>query len=100
MLLVPPPIVASAIVLTARLVPGVNQEVEPEMLLFCGWRRDLGSMIMELDVQCPPGSSVTLMSPMPVDERLQALRESKLQVCGCVCVCMCVCGCGCVSTCG
>ena len=50
----------------------------PESFLFLGWRRDLDDMITELNKWVAPGSTLTLMNTVPVDERKRLLKEGGL----------------------
>ena len=43
----------------------------PELTLFCGWRRDIGDMILLLDEFVSPGSELTILSEVSVPQRLQ-----------------------------
>jgi hypothetical protein len=49
--------------------------VNREMMLFCGWRRDMYDMIMELDQYVAPGSSLWLLNSVKVNERTEMLRD-------------------------
>ncbi|KNC56240.1 DMI1 protein [Thecamonas trahens ATCC 50062] len=46
-----------------------------EHVLFCGWRRDVEDMIVELDQWVAPGSSLTVLSPLTLAERHEATRD-------------------------
>jgi len=52
----------------------------PEHILICGWRRDLGDMIKELEAVVGPGSSLTLMSAVPDEERQKRLGENEREI--------------------
>jgi hypothetical protein len=52
-----------------------NVQPSPLRILMCGWRRDLGDMIEELDYGSPPGSEVTLLADVPAEEREEHLGE-------------------------
>ena len=47
-----------------------------ERMLFCGWRRDMADMIMELDLDVKPGSELWLFNTVPVDERAWMLLDA------------------------
>ena len=56
-----------------------------EQVLMCGWRRDLGAMLLELDHYVAPGSQVTILSHRPLDTREATLwsgdaRPANLQI--------------------
>lgn len=57
-----------------------NPERRPEHILICGWRRDLGDMIKELEAVVGPGSSLTLMSEVPDEEREARLGENEREI--------------------
>lgn len=46
-----------------------------EQILFCGWRRDLDDMIVELDKCVTEGSELHILSTIPIDERGVLLEE-------------------------
>lgn len=50
-----------------------------ENILLCGWRRDLLDMILEVDKYVSPGCVVTVLAPVPVEERRALLEEGKEQ---------------------
>jgi len=50
--------------------------VEPERILFVGWRRDMADMINSLDILVPPGSELWLFNTVPVQERVEKLRDA------------------------
>jgi len=52
----------------------------PEHILICGWRRDLGDMIKELEAVVGPESSLTLMSEVPDEEREKRLGENEREI--------------------
>jgi len=54
-------------------------EREKEKLLFCGWRRDMADMIVQLDAYVPPGSEVWLINPVPPAERLDMFRDKGMK---------------------
>jgi len=49
-------------------------------LLFMGWRRDIDDMIIELDGYVGPGSTLTLLSEVPIAQRELALALGGLDV--------------------
>jgi len=54
-------------------------EREKEKLLFCGWRRDMADMIVQLDAYVPPGSEVWLINSVPPAERLDMFRDKGMK---------------------
>ncbi len=52
--------------------------LEPERLLFCGWRRDLDDMITELDQYVAAGSELTILAQVPRELRGSLLMEGGL----------------------
>eukprot|EP01094_Clydonella_sp_ATCC50884_P023927 TRINITY_DN5872_c0_g1_i1.p1 TRINITY_DN5872_c0_g1~~TRINITY_DN5872_c0_g1_i1.p1 ORF type:complete len:673 (-),score=221.59 TRINITY_DN5872_c0_g1_i1:313-2331(-) len=64
---------------TASLPNWQPEEVGPEKILFCGWRRDLDDMITELDKCVSPGSELHILSTIPENERLTMLKEGGLE---------------------
>jgi len=52
-----------------------EESVDKEMMLFCGWRRDMYDMIMELDQYVAPGSALWLLNTVPCDKRAEMLRD-------------------------
>ena len=46
-----------------------------EKLLFCGWRRDMADMILQLDGYVPKGSELWLLSTVPADRRHELLTD-------------------------
>ena len=51
-----------------------------EHVLFCGWRRDMDDMIMELDRMVAPGSTLTLMCAVAIHRREKMLLDGGLRV--------------------
>lgn len=49
---------------------------QPEQILICGWRRDFGDLIKELDLACEKGTEVSLMSTAGLEEREVRLSEN------------------------
>ena len=47
----------------------------PERVLFVGWRRDMADMIMSLDMLVHPGSELWLFNSVPVQDRVEKLRD-------------------------
>ena len=45
-------------------------------MLFCGWRRDMADMIMELDFDVQPGSELWLFNTVPMHQRLWMLMDA------------------------
>jgi len=52
----------------------------PESFLFCGSRRDMDDMIVELDQMVAPGSTLTLMSNVEVEKQKKRLFEGGLDL--------------------
>ncbi|KAL8143177.1 LOW QUALITY PROTEIN: hypothetical protein V2J09_016209 [Rumex salicifolius] len=52
----------------------------PENILFCGWRRDIGDMIMVLDALLAPGSKLWMFNEVQETERERRLIDSGLDV--------------------
>jgi Trk K+ transport system NAD-binding subunit len=48
-----------------------------ERILFCGWRRDLDDMLLELDAYVPPGSEAMLLAQVPLAEREERLWRGR-----------------------
>mmetsp|Transcript_17989 Transcript_17989/g.23847 ORF Transcript_17989/g.23847 Transcript_17989/m.23847 type:complete len:812 (+) Transcript_17989:61-2496(+) len=46
-----------------------------EKLLFCGWRRDMADMIVQLDEYVAPGSELWLFNQVPASERVELLKD-------------------------
>lgn len=58
-------------------VPNVDADQQrPQHFLFLGWRRDVMDMISFLDEILSVGSSLTIMSTMPVNKRLVEMAEN------------------------
>jgi len=51
-------------------------EDRPLRILICGWRRDFGDLLAELDSMSVKGTSVTLISPTPLEDREEKLGEN------------------------
>ena len=51
-----------------------------EHILFCGWRRDMDDMVMELDRMVAPGSTLTLMCAVAIHRREKMLLDGGLRV--------------------
>ena len=51
-----------------------------EKILMCGWRRDVDDIIAQLDLVAHPGSVLTMLSEMPIEERNDALQEGGLNI--------------------
>ena len=64
----------SEILLQDRKVPRLERT--QERMLFCGWRRDMADMIMELDFDVQPGSELWLFNMVPVQERTWMLMDA------------------------
>jgi len=46
-----------------------------EKMLFCGWRRDMYDMIIELDQYVAPGSELWLLNMVPIADRAEMLKD-------------------------
>jgi hypothetical protein len=44
---------------------------DPEMILFCGWRRDIRDMMLQLDSMLAPGSELHMLNEKPADEKIR-----------------------------
>ncbi len=66
------PVAASSVALPDWAPP----EQHPEHILFCNWRRDLEDIVVELDRFVAPGSTLTIMAELPIEERAQRLADS------------------------
>jgi len=60
------------------MVPPAPIKPELEKLLFCGWRRDLHSLIACLDDFVQPGTQLWLYNNVAVAEREAKLKEAGL----------------------
>ena len=49
--------------------------MKTEKMLFCGWRRDMADMIMQLDAYVSSGSELWLFNTVPVEERVELLKD-------------------------
>lgn len=56
------------------------QDNEPERILFCGWRFDMGNMLQVFSAVAPMGSEFWILSEVPIER-----RESELQLRGWEC---------------
>jgi len=58
-------------------VPSLPQRLpaKTEKMLFCGWRRDMADMIMQLDAYVSPGSELWLFNTVPVEKRVELLKD-------------------------
>eukprot|EP01134_Creolimax_fragrantissima_P001921 CFRG1921T1 len=52
---------------------------KPKRLMFCGWRRDIDDMIVELDKVLPSGSELHILSPKSLAARQIDLTEGGLK---------------------
>lgn len=52
----------------------------PENILFVGWRRQIDDMIIELNENVNPGSRLCLFCDVPLQERLDNLKDGGLKV--------------------
>ena len=43
--------------------------------LVCGWRRDIDDMIVSLDAEVRTGSELHILCQVPIDERIERLRD-------------------------
>lgn len=57
-----------------------EHEHDPERILFCGWRFDMGNMLQVYSAVAPMGSEFWILSEVPVEQ-----RESELQLRGWEC---------------
>lgn len=56
------------------------EDSEPERILFCGWRFDMGNMLQVYSAVAPMGSEFWILSEVPIER-----RESELQLRGWEC---------------
>jgi len=63
-----------------RFTPPLLIKGQPESFLFCGSRRDMDDMIDELEKTVAPGSTLTLMSHLDIDEQKERLAEGGLDL--------------------
>jgi len=49
--------------------------LSPEKMLFCGWRRDMSDMIMDLESSVAPGSELWLFNTVPPGDRKALLLD-------------------------
>lgn len=52
-----------------------KKELTRERLMFCGWRRDMFDMIIELDQYVAPGSELWLFNMVPCNQRVEMLKD-------------------------
>lgn len=50
-------------------------DLPPEKILFCGWRRDMNDLISQLDEYVPPGSELWLFNTIPANMRRERLLD-------------------------
>ncbi|KAH9261472.1 hypothetical protein BASA81_000128 [Batrachochytrium salamandrivorans] len=53
---------------------------KPERFLFCGWRRDVDDIILELDELVCKGSEVTILCNMEIEDRMQRFEQGGMDV--------------------
>jgi hypothetical protein len=53
---------------------------KPERLLFAGWRRDIDDMVVELDGYVAKGTTLVMLSEVPVADRFNNAEEGGLDV--------------------
>lgn len=58
----------------------IKPVLEPEKMLFIGWRRDVDDMVLELDSYVAPGSELMMFSQLDINKR--EVRYSVLQLLG------------------
>lgn len=51
-------------------------EMKPSHILVCGWRRDFGDFLQQLDATCAKGSVLTLFSNVELEDRDKRLSEN------------------------
>ncbi len=52
-----------------------NPTQNKEILLLCGWRRDMADLIMQLDALVAKGSELWLLNTVPLKERTELLKD-------------------------
>jgi len=60
------------------LPPYAPSVTKPEKILFCGWRRDLDDMIVELEKTVPENSELHILSDIKENERMALLQQGGL----------------------
>mmetsp|Transcript_32094 Transcript_32094/g.70212 ORF Transcript_32094/g.70212 Transcript_32094/m.70212 type:complete len:857 (-) Transcript_32094:504-3074(-) len=60
--------------------PPLPERSLPEDILICGWQKDLGDMVFELETTVHYGSTLTVISPVPQIEREIWLKERCLDL--------------------
>ncbi|OQR93702.1 ion channel [Thraustotheca clavata] len=58
--------------------PSNPKKAEKQIILICGWRRDIRDMLIKLDGLCPFGSEIHLFNEFDVNERNDTLFEAGL----------------------
>jgi len=53
----------------------VDEKLKVEKIMFCGWRRDMADMIVQLDEYVEKGSELWLFNMVPARERASLLRD-------------------------
>lgn len=59
--------------------PSMSKRPKPkvkEKMLLCGWRRDIDDVVILLNRLMAPGSTLTLLSSVPLDKRIERLEEA------------------------
>lgn len=65
----------------ARELPPTSKDVpKTEMILVCGWRRDIRDMVLILETTLVAGSEVHMVNEVPVQERDELLERQGLDV--------------------
>ena len=67
---------------SAALMPGHMEpdDARKELILMCGWRRDIDDIIRLLNELTGPGSELHILSELPMDERVASLQSGGLDV--------------------
>mmetsp|Transcript_48970 Transcript_48970/g.76389 ORF Transcript_48970/g.76389 Transcript_48970/m.76389 type:complete len:392 (+) Transcript_48970:3-1178(+) len=58
-----------------KIPSGLAHKQEKEKMLFCGWRRDMADMIMQLDEYVADGSELWLFNMVKVQQRNELLKD-------------------------
>ena len=56
----------------------IAEQEKPELILMCGWRRDLDDIIVLLNELAPAGSELHMLSTVPLEERNGKLEDGGL----------------------
>ena len=74
------PVPARTIANAGQCPRNTTKDVGAEKILMCGWRRDVDDIIAQLDLVVHPGSVLTMLSEMPIEDRDDLLQEGGLNI--------------------